>query len=87
MLDCFVWVILLAIFVFLNNPIIATSMTDSWLLILIHLDLTILLMLASSFSVQILVLPTNTARSRTPDILKAHSVSCAMSDDLKELVK
>ncbi|KAH7837262.1 hypothetical protein Vadar_011728 [Vaccinium darrowii] len=36
---------------------------------------------------KILVLPTNTARSRTPDILKAHSVSCAMSDDLKELVK
>ncbi|KAG5514752.1 hypothetical protein RHGRI_035968 [Rhododendron griersonianum] len=34
-----------------------------------------------------LVLPTNIARSRTPDILKAHSISCAMSDDLKELVK
>ncbi|KAG5514602.1 hypothetical protein RHGRI_035864 [Rhododendron griersonianum] len=34
-----------------------------------------------------LVLPTNIARSRTPDILKAHSVSCAMSDDLKKLVK
>ncbi|XP_058198011.1 protease Do-like 9 isoform X1 [Rhododendron vialii] len=34
-----------------------------------------------------LVLPTNIARSRTPDILKAHSVSCDMSDDLKKLVK
>ncbi|KAI8523197.1 hypothetical protein RHMOL_Rhmol13G0054800 [Rhododendron molle] len=34
-----------------------------------------------------LLLPTNIARSRTPDILKAHSISCAMSDDLKELVK
>ncbi|KAI8523028.1 hypothetical protein RHMOL_Rhmol13G0042600 [Rhododendron molle] len=36
---------------------------------------------------KILVLPTNIARSRTPDILKAYSVRCAMSDDLKELVK
>ncbi|KAI8523069.1 hypothetical protein RHMOL_Rhmol13G0046000 [Rhododendron molle] len=36
---------------------------------------------------KILVLPTTIAKSRTPDILKAHSVSCAMSDDLKELVK
>ncbi|XP_058198640.1 protease Do-like 9 [Rhododendron vialii] len=34
-----------------------------------------------------MVLPTNIARSRTPDILKAHSINCAMSDDLKELVK
>ncbi|KAF7120584.1 hypothetical protein RHSIM_Rhsim13G0043700 [Rhododendron simsii] len=34
-----------------------------------------------------LVLPTNIARSRTRDILKAHSISCAMSNDLKELVK
>ncbi|KAG5514562.1 hypothetical protein RHGRI_035834 [Rhododendron griersonianum] len=36
---------------------------------------------------KILVLPTNIARSRTPDILKVYSISCAMSDDLKELVK
>ncbi|KAI8523025.1 hypothetical protein RHMOL_Rhmol13G0042500 [Rhododendron molle] len=35
---------------------------------------------------KILVLPTNIARSRTPDILKAHFISCDMSDDLKELV-
>ncbi|KAF7121198.1 hypothetical protein RHSIM_Rhsim13G0038200 [Rhododendron simsii] len=34
-----------------------------------------------------LVLPTNIAKSRNLDILKAHSVRCAMSDDLKELVK
>ncbi|KAF7120826.1 hypothetical protein RHSIM_Rhsim13G0033800 [Rhododendron simsii] len=36
---------------------------------------------------KILVLPTNIAKSRTPDILKVYSISCAMSDDLKELVK
>ncbi|KAI8549556.1 hypothetical protein RHMOL_Rhmol06G0033800 [Rhododendron molle] len=36
---------------------------------------------------QIMVLPTNIARSRTPDILEARSISCALSADLKELVK
>ncbi|XP_058197119.1 protease Do-like 9 [Rhododendron vialii] len=36
---------------------------------------------------KILVLPTNIARSRTPDILQAHSIGCAMSDDLKKVVK
>ncbi|KAG5543073.1 hypothetical protein RHGRI_015981 [Rhododendron griersonianum] len=36
---------------------------------------------------KIMVLPTNIARSRTPDILEARSISCALSTDLKELVK
>ncbi|KAF7141204.1 hypothetical protein RHSIM_Rhsim06G0024800 [Rhododendron simsii] len=48
------------------------------------------LMLASVFLVifvQIMVLPTNIARSRTSDTLEAGSISCALSTDLKELVK